>query len=362
MKIFISYAHEDESWKELFEKHLAPLRRREGVEVWSDRRMLLGEELDSSIDRSLAESDLIILLISAHYLDSDYCWDVEAKAALKMRKAGRAEVIPVILKECDWQATEIAKLLGPNDNQALLASPDVDTAMANAARGIRRVVDERGFGTLKPAPAFVRRPVVPCLDRGQSGEYVAATLPETMTTNLPAATANQLVFYGSGIGVVLAPRGMHGTGWFGSSGISLEIQAPKGNYSSQASEEFVRLRLWSGSTSGRTGVFRYGSRFFESVNQKRDEYSLEFPGQVEATMTHYSADSYTLVRPTTIRFATPSNVEGIAGASPFGVNGVIALVPSPHPLPDLQTLVVALQDQQLADAIVDDFVEHRLRS
>jgi internalin A len=44
-------------------------------------------------------------LISADFLASDYCFDIEMKTALERHAAGKAVVIPVILRPVDWKAT-----------------------------------------------------------------------------------------------------------------------------------------------------------------------------------------------------------------------------------------------------------------
>jgi hypothetical protein len=50
------------------------------------------------------------LLISEDFLASDYCYDVEMTRAMERRDRGEARVIPIILRECDWQKSPFAKL------------------------------------------------------------------------------------------------------------------------------------------------------------------------------------------------------------------------------------------------------------
>jgi hypothetical protein len=48
-----------------------------------------GQEWKGAIDQHLEESSIILLLISASFLASDYCYDVEMKRALEgMRQTG----------------------------------------------------------------------------------------------------------------------------------------------------------------------------------------------------------------------------------------------------------------------------------
>ena len=40
----------------------------------------------------------MLLLVSAFFLASDYCWDVETKRAVERHDQGEAKVIPVLLR------------------------------------------------------------------------------------------------------------------------------------------------------------------------------------------------------------------------------------------------------------------------
>jgi hypothetical protein len=101
VKIFLSYSHRDESLRDELEKHLAPLKRSAIIETWHDRRISAGQEFDKSISEYLESADIILMLISADFLNSDYCYDREMGRALERHDAGEARVIPVILHACD---------------------------------------------------------------------------------------------------------------------------------------------------------------------------------------------------------------------------------------------------------------------
>lgn len=55
----------------------------------------------SEIDEHLNTADIILLLVSSDFIDSDYCYDVEMKRALKRHEAEDARVIPIILRPVD---------------------------------------------------------------------------------------------------------------------------------------------------------------------------------------------------------------------------------------------------------------------
>ncbi|MFY0578287.1 toll/interleukin-1 receptor domain-containing protein [Cystobacter fuscus] len=71
---FFSYSHVDEALRNKLEAHLAMLKRQGLIEPWHDRRILAGSEFDASISTHLEEADVIMLLVSADFLASEYCY------------------------------------------------------------------------------------------------------------------------------------------------------------------------------------------------------------------------------------------------------------------------------------------------
>ena len=97
MEVFLSYSHQDEELRNQLEKHLSILRRQGVVDVWSDHRIGPGQEIGGKIDQHLESADIILLLVSSDFLDSDYCYDIEMTRAMQHHEQGGARVIPVIL-------------------------------------------------------------------------------------------------------------------------------------------------------------------------------------------------------------------------------------------------------------------------
>ena len=142
IKVFLSYAHEDEAMKDRLDKNLVMLKRSEKVEVWEDRKIIAGMEWDHSITRALAEADIILLLISTDFNNSEYIWNKELKTALERHEKNEARVIPVILRTCDWNQSPYAKLQAlPTGAKPISSFADADEAYTDIAKGIRMVVD-----------------------------------------------------------------------------------------------------------------------------------------------------------------------------------------------------------------------------
>ena len=71
--VFMSYSHADEALRNELEKHLAGLLRQGVITTWHDRRIGPGEDLHGRIDEQLNTADIVLLLVSADFLASDYC-------------------------------------------------------------------------------------------------------------------------------------------------------------------------------------------------------------------------------------------------------------------------------------------------
>jgi hypothetical protein len=137
-KVFISYSHKDEALRNELENHLAMLKRDGTIETWHDRRIVAGSNLDAAISESLESADIILLLISASFLASDYCYDIEMVRALAKNAEGTAVVIPVILRPCDWLSSPFGKLRAtPNDGKEVTMFANQDEAFAIVAKDVR---------------------------------------------------------------------------------------------------------------------------------------------------------------------------------------------------------------------------------
>ena len=103
LELFYSYAHEDEELRSQLDKHLSLLRHQRLIKDWHDRQISAGKEWTKELNTHLETAHIILLLISADFLASDYCYSVEMRRAMERHEAGEALVIPVILRPVDWE-------------------------------------------------------------------------------------------------------------------------------------------------------------------------------------------------------------------------------------------------------------------
>ena len=139
IELVYSYSHKDQSLRDELAAHLSPLEREGLISSWYDRCIVPGKELDREIDARLDRAQIILLLVSADFIASDYCYGREMKRAMERHEAGDARVIPVIVRPVDWSGTPFRKLLGlPDDGRAVTSWSNRDEAYLNIVRGVRR--------------------------------------------------------------------------------------------------------------------------------------------------------------------------------------------------------------------------------
>lgn len=150
-KVFFSYSHDDEQYRDQLEKHLAMLKREGLIESWHDRRIRAGSQLAQEIDQQLEQADVVLLLVSASFLASDYCYGIEMRCAMERHAASDATVIPVIVRPCDWKSAPFGKLMAvPRDGKAIVTWANYDEAYTDVAQRVREVVEAKA---VRRAPA-----------------------------------------------------------------------------------------------------------------------------------------------------------------------------------------------------------------
>jgi len=110
LRIFISYAHEDSDIRGELERHLKFLERLNLSVIWYDRKIDAGKEWEYEIDENLDNCDIILLLITANFMASDYCYCVEMKRAMERHFTEQARVIPIILRPTLWDDAPFSRL------------------------------------------------------------------------------------------------------------------------------------------------------------------------------------------------------------------------------------------------------------
>jgi hypothetical protein len=148
-RVFYSYSSRDADWRDRLATYLAPLKRQKRIQEWHDRKIEPGADWDRQISAQLETADLFLVLISADFLASDYCFGVEMEQALTRLKRGEAKVVPVLLKPCLWAESIFSELqVIRRGAKPVVSSANPEDALSGVAEEIRAVV-------ANPAPSVL---------------------------------------------------------------------------------------------------------------------------------------------------------------------------------------------------------------
>src|SRR5450432_1902291 len=173
LEVFCCYAREDQEMLRHLKKHLAPLVRDGQIKIWSDIDLDAGVEWEKELHRHLESADIILLLISPDFMDSDYCYSTEMGRAIARHNEGSAQVIPVLLRSTFWLNAPFAKFqMVPTDAKPITSWLNRDDAFHDVTVQVHQVIsklqtkstlldtrwldDVPVIGDLPPEPAAAR--------------------------------------------------------------------------------------------------------------------------------------------------------------------------------------------------------------
>lgn len=173
IKVFISYAREDSNYVYELSRHLTGLIRNGLIEAWTDLGTLPGSEPDTEIRAQLEAADIIIFLISPDFIYSDYIHDVEIKKSIERYDKGEIQIVPIIVRPCDFNSFFFKKFQAlPQNAKAISTWDDKDEAWSNILEGLKRVIN--GF------------------DKNELGQYVN-TAKKVEKINFPERFVDKLI-------------------------------------------------------------------------------------------------------------------------------------------------------------------------
>ena len=139
IKIFYSYAYEDEALRKELDQHLTILKRSGSIQTWSNRDIIAGEELEYAIQSHLNSADIILLLVSPNFMASDNLYE-QAKRATERAETREARVIPIILRHTDWRNAPFHTLqVLPRSGKPIIEWKNRDEVFSEVAKEIRQV-------------------------------------------------------------------------------------------------------------------------------------------------------------------------------------------------------------------------------
>jgi len=141
LKIFLSYSHKDKEHKDVFLSHFSSIARTENVSIWTDVEIGAGTQWDAVISQQLCSADIVILLVSANFIASEYIYNRELAKALEMQELSKVWIIPVMLSNCSITDMKIAAIQTlPTDPRFVEAWANKNDAWVNVVEGIRKSI------------------------------------------------------------------------------------------------------------------------------------------------------------------------------------------------------------------------------
>ena len=143
IKLFYSYCHADEKFRERMQKSMATLHENGLIDEWYDRKIIVGKPWKKSIHKELSASNIVIFLVSQDFLASPACkeeWFAAKELASKQNKA----LICVILRDCAWfDFDDMSDFLAtPEDGKPVTSWDNEDKAWLKIYQDIKTAIED----------------------------------------------------------------------------------------------------------------------------------------------------------------------------------------------------------------------------
>lgn len=139
-RIFIYHAREDQVLAEQLELFLKPMVRAGLISIWSSSQL----EKYKGWEKNLREdqANIILFLISADFLASQYSENDEFYRAFELHSRGGARVVPILVRPCDWQSMSFLGGLSPlpKSGMPVKAWPNQDEAWYEIVTALRTLI------------------------------------------------------------------------------------------------------------------------------------------------------------------------------------------------------------------------------
>jgi internalin A len=142
VRAFVSYAHKDKGYLEELRAALSPLVRLQKLSIWDDRDINAGDTWEEVLFQQLDESDIVLCLVSHDFVNSDFCYKKEFGAALEAHRKGEKTIVPIMLRQTNWDGLPLAEIQGtPGGNEWIASAADKDAAWTKVSESLRPALE-----------------------------------------------------------------------------------------------------------------------------------------------------------------------------------------------------------------------------
>jgi TIR domain len=157
-KIFLSYSHKDDSWRNRLVNHLAVLEYQGLVHLWADTRIEIGADWQTRINQVMAESQAALLLLTPNFLAS--ILSEELPSLMQRHARNGMQILPVIARPCAWKLVDwlSTRQVRPRDGRALSAGDEfqIDADLTTLVYELAALI-----GKSDQSMALDERPITP---------------------------------------------------------------------------------------------------------------------------------------------------------------------------------------------------------
>ena len=157
-KVFISYSHSDRRWLERLLNTLSPLKT--SFDIWSDERILPGDQWREEIEKALSDATVAVLLVSTDFLASDFIARVELPALLQGAEARGSRILWVPVSDCLHEGTAISSFQAVFDPKRPLDSLTKAKRQAALVVVARKITEAMNFSANNESNTNLGKPPV----------------------------------------------------------------------------------------------------------------------------------------------------------------------------------------------------------
>ncbi len=137
LELFYCYESADRRLFLQLTRHLKSLLDEFHISTWSVSDSIPGRDRENEIEAHLKKADIILLLISAAFVASEYPWLKKIEHILLGDKERYVHVIPILLSPVNWNSSTLSRLNSLPNNKPVTLWAQRDQAFRNIVDGIR---------------------------------------------------------------------------------------------------------------------------------------------------------------------------------------------------------------------------------
>jgi len=167
IKLFISYDHADEKYKDRLVQLLKDLVIGKLIEEWNDQYLIPGKRWDDGIKKKLEESQIVLFLITESFFQSDYINDVEIKNTIDRYDQNEVLIVSIIIEESNFKYSALKEYQAlPKNAQPISTWKSEFDAWLDVIAGLKRSIDylkndkkglKEKFSILKKGPTIINQ-------------------------------------------------------------------------------------------------------------------------------------------------------------------------------------------------------------